>query len=146
MLPSGRSVNNAPSAVVHLVISLRSSRLVGDHLSDFGATDVAPACSSFQDRVSPSCPDFGSASRAHADREHRWRHVEHLLFECPDTLGPGGPLAVKLLHDDLFRACSGSDHASAVLLAMFSSDRTLLWLTRIVLSRSSSTLRLHCRV
>ena len=33
-------------------------------------------------------------------------------------------LEVKFLRDDLFRACSGSDHASAVLLAAFPSDRT----------------------
>ena len=67
---------------------------------------------------------FGSAPRAHADREHRWRHIEHLLFECPSILGTGGTLAVKLLRDDLYNACFGSDHASAVLLAAFPSDRT----------------------
>ena len=52
--------------------------------------------------------------------------VAHLLFECPGILCPGGTLAlaVKLLRDDLFRACSGSDHASAVLLSAFPSDRT----------------------
>ena len=70
-----------------------------------------------QDPVSPSCPDFGSAPRAHADREHRWRHVEHLLFDCPGISGLGGSLAVNLLRDDLFRACSGSDHATAVFFA-----------------------------
>ena len=70
--------------------------------------------------------DFGSAPQADADREHRWRHIEHLLFECPGILGTGGmrTLAVKLLQDDLCKACSGSDHASAVLLAAFVSDRT----------------------
>ena len=36
----------------------------------------------------------------------------------------GGSLAVNLLRDDLFRACSGSDHATAALLATFPSDRT----------------------
>ena len=70
------------------------------------------------------CPDFGSAPRAHADREYRWRHSEHLLFECPGILGTGGTLAVALLRDDLFKVCFGSDHASAVLLAAFPSDRT----------------------
>ena len=103
---------------------LRWSHLVGDHLFYFGATDLASVCSLCQERVSPSCPGFGSAPRAHADREHRLRHIEHPLFECPGILGPGGPLAVKLLRDDLFSACSGSDHASAVLLATFPSDRT----------------------
>ena len=67
---------------------------------------------------------FGSAPRAHADREHRWRHIEHLLFECPGILGTGGALAVTPLRDDLFKACFGSEHASAVLLAAFPSDRT----------------------
>ena len=60
----------------------------------------------------------------HADREHRWRHIEHLPFECQGILGAGGTLAVKLLRDDFFRACFGSDHASAVLLAAFPSDHT----------------------
>ena len=120
--PAARSV--APSAVVHLMMSLRSSHLIGDHLFDFGATAAAYACSLCQDGVFPSCPDFGSAPRAHADREHRWRHIEHLLFECPGILGTGGTLAVTLLRDDLFNACFGSDHASAVLLAAFPSDRT----------------------
>ena len=62
--------------------------------------------------------------RAHADREHRWRHIEHLLFECPGILGTGGVLAVTLLRDDLFKACFESEHASAVLLAAFPSGRT----------------------
>ena len=56
--------------------------------------------------------------------EHRWRHIEKLLFECPEILRLGGSLAVKLLRDDLFRACSGSDYATAVLLETFPSDRT----------------------
>ena len=83
-----------------------------------------PPRSLCQERVFPSCPDFGSTPRAHVDREHRWRHIEHLRFECPGVLGPGGSLAVKLLRDDLCRACSGSDHASAVLLASLPSDHT----------------------
>ena len=115
---------NAPSAVVHLIMSLRSSHLVGDHLFYFEATAVASAYSLCQERVFPSCQDFGSAPRAHSDREHRWRHIEHLLFECPGILGTGGTLAVTLLRDDLFKEWFGSDHASAVLLAAFPSDRT----------------------
>ena len=71
-----------------------------------------------------SCPDFGSAPRAQADRGHRWRHIGHLLFEFSGILGTGGTLAVTLLRDDLFKARFGSDHASAVLLAAFPSDRT----------------------
>ena len=42
----------------------------------------------------------------------------------PGYLGPGNSLAVSLPRDDLFRACSGSDHATALLLATFPSDRT----------------------
>ena len=42
----------------------------------------------------------------------------------PGILGTGGMLAVTLLRDDLFKACFGSDHAWAVLLAAFPSDRT----------------------
>ena len=105
-------------------MSLRLSHLIGDHLFDLGATAAAYACSLCQERVFPSCPDFGSAPRAHADREHRWRHIGHLLFECPGILGTGGTLAVPLLRDELFKACFGSDHTSAVLLAAFTSDHT----------------------
>ena len=107
-------------------MSPRSSHLVGDRLFDFGATAAAYSCSLCQEHVFPSCPDFGSAHRAHADREYRLRHIEHLLFECPGILGTGGPLAITLLRDDLFKACFaiGSDHASAVLLAAFPSNRT----------------------
>ena len=125
--PAARSVyTNAPSAVVHLIMLLRSSHLVGDHLFDFGATAVASASSLCQERIFPSSPDFGSAPRAHADREHRWRHIEHLLFECAGILGPGGTLAVRLLRDDLSRACFGSDHASAVPMPG-SSRGVLAW-------------------
>ena len=95
-----------------------------DHLFDFGTTAVASACSLCQDRVFPSCPDFGSDPWAQTIRERRWRHIEHLLFEYPGISSVGGSLAVNLLRDDLFRACSGSDHATAALLATFPSDRT----------------------
>ena len=84
----------------------------------------ADACSLCQDRVFPLCPDLGSAPRAHADREHRWRHIEHLLFAWPGILGTGGALAVTLLRVDLLKACFGSEHAPAVMLAAFPSDRT----------------------
>ena len=120
--PAVRSVHsNAPSVVVHLVRSLRSSHLVRDHLFDCGTTAVASTCSLCQDRSFPLCLDFGSAPRADAVREHRWRHIGHLLFECPGFLGPRGSLAV--LRDGLFRVCSGSDHATVALLATLTSDR-----------------------
>ena len=70
------------------------------------------------------CRYYGMQFSSHAVREHRWRHIEHLLFECPGISGLGGSPAINLFRDDLFRACSGTDHARAVLLATFPSDRT----------------------
>ena len=71
--PAIRSVyTSAPSAVVHLIMSLRSSHLVGDHLFYLGTTAVASTCRICQDRVSASRPKFGSAPRARAIREHRF--------------------------------------------------------------------------
>ena len=58
-----------------------------------------------------------------AAREHRWRHIEHLLFECRCIPGLDNSVALTLLRDDLFRVYSGSDHAEAVLLAAFPSSR-----------------------
>ena len=142
--PAARGVyTNAPSAVVHLIMSLQSSHLIGDHLFDFGATAAADACSLCQERGLSSCLDFGSAPRAHADRERRWRHIQHLQFECPGILGTGGTLAVTILRDDLFKACFRSDHASAVLLATFPSDRTPLVAATACLVPFLLTLLLH---
>ena len=86
-------------------------------------TAFAAACSLCQDLVFPSCPDVGSAPRAQATREDRWRHIEHLLFECQCIAGLDSSLATTLLRDDLFRVYSGLDHAEAVLLAAFPSSR-----------------------
>ena len=113
----------ASSAVVHPIMSLRSSHLVGYHCIGFGVTAVAAACSLCHDHVFPSCPEFGSAPRAQAAREHRWRHSEHLLFDCQCIRGLDGSVALALLRDDLFRVCSGSDHAEAVLLTVFPTSR-----------------------
>ena len=88
---------NASSAVVHPTMSLRSSHLVGDHCLDFGVTAVAATCSLCHDHVFPSCPDFGAAPRARAAREHRWHHIEHLLFECQCIPGLGSSVALALL-------------------------------------------------
>ena len=74
------SYTTASSAVVHPIMSLRSPHLVGDHCIDFGVTAVAAACSLCHDHVFPSCPEFDSAPRAQAARQHRWRHIGHLLF------------------------------------------------------------------
>ena len=65
---------------------------------------------------------FGSAPRAQAAREHRWRHIEHLLFDCQCIPGLDSNVALALLRDDLFRVCSGSDHTEAVLLAAFPTN------------------------
>ena len=53
----------ASSAVVHPIMSLRSSHPVGDHCLDFGVTVVAAACSLCLDHVFPSCPDFWFCSK-----------------------------------------------------------------------------------
>ena len=113
----------ASSAVVHPILSLRSSHLVGDHCFDFGVTAVAAACSLCHDHVFPSCPDFGSARRAQAAREDRWRHIEHLLLDCQCIPGQDTSVAFPFLRDDLFRVCPGSHHAEAVLLAVFPTSR-----------------------
>ena len=108
---------------MHPILSLRSSHLVGDHCLDFGVTAVAAAGSLCHDHIFPLCPDFVSAPRAQAAREHRWRHIEHLLFECQCIPGLDSSVALALLRCDLFRVCSGSDHAEAVLLAAFPTSR-----------------------
>ena len=112
----------APSAGVHPIMSLRSSHLVRDHCIDFEVAAVAAACSLCH--VHPSCPDFGSAPWAQAAREHRWRHIEHLLFECQCVPGLDSSVKTTLLRDDLFRMCSGSDNEEAVLRAAFPTSRT----------------------
>ena len=104
-------------------MSLPSSHLIGDYRLDLGVTAVAAACCLGHDHVFPSCPDFGSAPRAQAAREHRWRHIEHLLFECQCIPGVDSSVALTLLRDDLFRVCSGSDHAEALLLVTFPTSR-----------------------
>ena len=113
----------ASSAVMHPIMSLRSSHLVGDHCLDFSNTAFAAACSFCHDHVFPLCPDFGSTPRAQAAREHRWRHIENLLFECLCIPGLDSSVALTLLRDGLFRVCYGSDHAGVVLLAAFPSSR-----------------------
>ena len=118
----GRS-DEHEQGISQLIMSLRSSHLVGDHCLDFGVTAVVAACSLCHDHVFPLCPDFGSAPRAQAAREHRWRHIEHLLFECRCISGLDGSVALAFLGDDLFRVCSGSDHEEAVLLAAFPTSR-----------------------
>ena len=69
---------------------------------------------------------FRFAPQAQAILERRWRHIKHLLFECPGISGLGGSPAVILLLNDLLRTCFGSDPAQAVLLAVFPTARTTL--------------------
>ena len=105
------------------MMSLRLSHLVGDDCIDSGVTSVAAACNLYHDHVLTSCPEVGSAPRAYAAREHRWRQIEHLLFECQCISGLDSSVALALLQDDLFRVCSGPDHEEAVLLAALPSSR-----------------------
>ena len=59
---------DSSSAIVHPVMSLRSSHLVGDHLPYLGGAVVASACSLCQDGAGPPCPDSGYAPGARATR------------------------------------------------------------------------------
>ena len=104
-------------------MSLRSSHLVGEHYSDYGDMAATGAGRLCDDHVALSFSDFGSAPRAPATREHRWRHIEHLLFECRCISGLDSSVSITLLRDDIFRVCSGSDHTEAVSLAAFPSSR-----------------------
>ena len=65
---------------------------------------------------------FWFCSRAQATREHKWRHIGHLLFECQYIQGLDISVALIFLCNDPFRVCSGWDHADAVLLVAFPSS------------------------
>ena len=65
----------ASSAVVHPIMSMRSSHVVGDRGLDFGDTAGAAACSLCHNHVFPSCPGVGSAPRAQAASGHSWRQL-----------------------------------------------------------------------
>ena len=64
----------------------------------------------------------GSAATVHHTK-HSPPYIDHLLFECQCIPGLDRSVALALLRDDLFRVCSGSDHAEAVLPAAFPSSR-----------------------
>ena len=68
-------------------------------------------------------PHVRSAPRAHADREHRCRHIEHLLLECRVFWARQARWRLHFSGMTSW-ACLGSAHASAVLLAPFPSDCT----------------------
>ena len=94
----------------------------------------------FQGHGFPRVPDSASAPSAQGTREPRWRHKEHLLFECLAFSCRGSSVAMALLWNDLSRACAGFSPAEIMLLAAFLCDRTPLWLQRLVLARSSMPL------
>ena len=121
--PASRSLyTSASSAVVHPIMSLRSSHLPHDHLVSFGSAAITSSCLLCGGRVFPSCPDFGSAPSNRARREHRWRHIEHLLFTCPCVSCSDGSLAVGVLRKDIAVACAGCTQAEHVLQAAFPND------------------------
>lgn len=138
---AGSVYTNSPSAVVHLNMSLRSSLLIGDHLFDFGATAVACACCVYV--FSPHVRILGLLlgltqagktggatsntcclnARVLWAREARWR----LHFSGMTSLR-------RVLDLSMHRRCC---------LQRFLLIVPLLWLPRLVSSRSSSTLLLH---
>ena len=67
--------------------------------------------------VYSSAEDFGAAHEV----EHRWRHIEHLLFSCPCITVPvsRAPLAVDVLRCDLYRATVGDPCARRVVAEAF---------------------------
>ena len=129
---------------------LLSSHLIGDHLFDFGATAAVYAafyaCSLCQERVFPSCPDFGSAPRAHADRENKWRHIEHLLFKCPAFWAREVRWRLCSSGMTSLRNVLGLSMCRRCCLRHFLLIVPLLWLPRLVSYRSSSTLLLPWHV
>ena len=59
------------------------------------------------------CEDFANDDAV----EHRWRHVEHLVLECPRVLAAVenelGPLCIDVLRTDLLNAVR--DNRAAIL-------------------------------
>ena len=74
--------------------------------------------------VSPCIPILVCSESAQGSKEHRWRHIERLLFEYPGISGLGG--SPYPCPDVLLRTCAGSDPAKAVFFATVSSDRALV--------------------
>ena len=133
---------NAPSAVVNLVMSLRSCHLVGDHLFDVGATAVASAVSA-RTALSPhiwimglllGITQTGSTGGATLNTcclnaRVSWAREAHWRFSFSRMTSSG-----RVLDLIMQRRCC---------LQRFLLIVPLLWLPRLVLSRSSSTLLLH---
>ena len=94
-------------------------RVVGEHLFEYGNTAIGSACSLCLTNVLSLSPNFDSAPEAQATREHRWRHIKYLLFECLGVLGLGKSIAIALLQDDTFGANAGSAPAEALLPPTF---------------------------
>ena len=124
-------------------MSLRSSHLIGDHLFDFGATAAAYACSPCQERVFPHVRILGLLlgltqteitggatsntcclnARVFGAQEARWQLHFSGMTSSRRVLG-------LIMH----RRCC---------LQHFLLIIPLLWLPRLVSSRSFSTLLLH---
>ena len=106
----------------------------------FGDTAVDSACSLCQGHVFTLRPVFGSAPRAQATREHRWRHMKHLLLNA----------RAFRAWATLWRLLSSGMTSSGRMPAPHRPRRCCRlhfhvivspsWLPRLVLSRSSLTL------
>ena len=66
--------------VVHLVISFGHHILSEIIFLTLGSPLLPPRAVPARTTFPPSYPDSGSAPRAHADREHRWRHSKLFTF------------------------------------------------------------------
>ena len=106
----------AASPVVHVLMCIRSSHLPGDYRCSYGGVDCPWVCGRCGCQVYDPHEDFG----AQATVESRWRHVEHLLLECPAAVPACAPaLPVHLLRDDLLQAAGDSAGLRAAILAAF---------------------------
>ena len=106
----------ASSSVAHVLMCVRSSHLPGDCRYSYGSGVWPGVCDRCGCQVYDTHEDFG----AHAVVESRWRHVEHLLLECPAAVPACAPaLPIHLLRDDLLRAAGDSAAVRSAVLAAF---------------------------
>ena len=101
----------SPSCVVYPILSLRSSHLPGDYAVRYGDARSPHAC------LLCECEVYEAhAGLCVADpREHRWRHIEHLLLSCPCVHPPEVCRGASCLRSDLLRAVDGDVAARAVV-------------------------------
>ena len=86
----------------------------GDEEQELVASTGTTRC--FRQGHSCSFPPWGEAKGIwgfqgvglrKSQRYHKhFRHIEHLLFDCPGGSGMGRPMAMALLRADLFRVCA----------------------------------------